>query len=105
MDIYYVYKNNKIGVFHNKEVVPPIYDRLYLTSNESIIVYKNYKRGLYNSEGKLIIPPYYNLVFCHHLNQYALLVSEALPECSHKPRTLFSQAHHMPLLIRSYLQV
>ena len=62
VDIYYVYKNNKIGVFHNKEVVPPIYDRLYLTSNESIIVYKNYKRGLYNSEGKLIIPPYYNFI-------------------------------------------
>lgn len=36
--------------------------RLYLTSNESIIVYKNYKRGLYNSEGKLIIPPYYNFI-------------------------------------------
>ena len=31
VDIYYVYKNNKIGVFHNKEVVPPIDDRLYLT--------------------------------------------------------------------------
>ena len=63
IDIYYVKNNGKLGVFYyTKEIIPPLYDKISLASNKSFIVYKNYKRGLYNSKGKMIISPVFNYI-------------------------------------------
>ncbi len=63
IDIYYVKKNNNLGVFYyTKEIIPTQYDIITMGSNKSFVVYKNYKRGLYNSKGKMIIPPVFNYI-------------------------------------------
>ena len=63
IDIYYVKNNGRLGVFYyTKEIIPTQYDKISMESNKSFLVYKNYKRGLYNSKGKMIIPPVFNYI-------------------------------------------
>ncbi|WP_395043074.1 WG repeat-containing protein [Flavobacterium sp.] len=62
-DRFSIYRNGKTGIFlKNKELIPCIYDKLSIATNESYYVKNGKLEGLINSSGKIIIPLKYKNV-------------------------------------------
>jgi len=55
-DRFYIYKKGKMGLYKNKELIPCLYDKVTILTNESYEVKNGELAGLINSKGKLIIP-------------------------------------------------
>jgi len=59
-DRFLVYKKGKMGLYKNKELIPCIYDKVEIGTNESYYVKMGKLSGLINAKGKLIIPVLYD---------------------------------------------
>lgn len=59
-DRFLVYKKGKMGLYKNKELIPCIYDKVEIGTNESYYVKMGKLSGLINAKGKLIIPIIYD---------------------------------------------
>jgi WG containing repeat len=67
---FYVFKNNKWGVFENgKELIAPIYDYLNVEPGVQYRVGRNNNEGLIDSKGKLVIPVNYFRLFSANSNK------------------------------------